>query len=185
MKTARVYTDFTSSDGYGAYLNGLKFFNRKNEELPVTDIVSVNSNKVTFKLNNVPGTIDIVSNYGGSYASTNIFRTEQGYSYSILPQTKNLFTITFESEIRDISFIQLKNTYTVTRGWHIEVDGKLVNEEGITPTLEVPFRFELPPGTIRCFLGTDGLYYFLRPDYDQIGSNPTPDPNAVPGNSVP
>ena len=185
MKTARVYTDFTSSDGYGAYLNGLKFFNRKNEELPVTDIVSVNSNKVTFKLNNVPGTIDIVSNYGGSYVSTNIFRTEQGYSYSILPQTKNLFTITFESEIRDISFIQLKNTYTVTRGWHIEVDGKLVNEEGITPTLEVPFRFELPPGTIRCFLGTDGLYYFLRPDYDQIGSNPTPDPNAVPGNSVP
>ena len=185
MKTARVYTDFTSDDGYGAYLNGLKFFNRKNEELPVTDIVSVNSNKVTFKLNNVPGTIDIVSNYGGSYVSTNIFRTEQGYSYSILPQTKNLFTITFESEIRDISFIQLKNTYTVTRGWHIEVDGKLVNEEGITPTLEVPFRFELPPGTIRCFLGTDGLYYFLRPDYDQIGSNPTPDPNAVPGNSVP
>ena len=185
MKTARVYTDFTSSDGYGAYLNGLKFFNKKNEELPVTDIVSVNSNKVTFKLNNVPGTIDIVSNYGGSYVSTNIFRTEQGYSYSILPQTKNLFTITFESEIRDISFIQLKNTYTVTRGWHIEVDGKLVNEEGITPTLEVPFRFELPPGTIRCFLGTDGLYYFLRPDYDQIGSNPTPDPNAVPGNSVP
>ena len=185
MKTARVYTDFTSGDGYGAYLNGLKFFNRKNEELPVTDIVSVNSNKVTFKLNNVPGTIDIVSNYGGSYVSTNIFRTEQGYSYSILPQTKNLFTITFESEIRDISFIQLKNTYTVTKGWHIEVDGKLVNEEGITPTLEVPFRFELPPGTIRCFLGTDGLYYFLRPDYDQIGSNPTPDPNAVPGNSVP
>ena len=185
MKTARVYTDFTSGDGYGAYLNGLKFFNRKNEELPVTDIVSVNSNKVTFKLNNVPGTIDIVSNYGGSYVSTNIFRTEQGYSYSILPQTKNLFTITFESEIRDISFIQLKNTYTVTRGWHIEVDGKLVNEEGITPTLEVPFRFELPPSTIRCFLGTDGLYYFLRPDYDQIGSNPTPDPNAVPGNSVP
>ena len=185
MKTARVYTDFTSGDGYGAYLNGLKFFNRKNEELPVTDIVSVNSNKVTFKLNNVPGTIDIVSNYGGSYVSTNIFRTEQGYTYSILPQTKNLFTITFESEIRDISFIQLKNTYTVTRGWHIEVDGKLVNEEGITPTLEVPFRFELPPGTIRCFLGTDGLYYFLRPDYDQIGSNPTPDPNAVPGNSVP
>ena len=53
MKTARIYTDFTSSDGYGAYLNGLKFFNRKNEELPVTDIVSVNSNKVTFKLNNV------------------------------------------------------------------------------------------------------------------------------------
>ena len=49
MKTARVYTDFTSGDGYGAYLNGLKFFNRKNEELPVTDIVSVNSNKVTFK----------------------------------------------------------------------------------------------------------------------------------------
>ena len=185
MKTARVYTDFTSGDGYGAYLNGLKFFNRKNEDLPVTDIVSVNSNKVTFKLNNVPGTIDIVSNYGGSYVSTNIFRTEQGYSYSILPQTKNLFTITFESEIRDISFIQLKNTYTVTRGWHIEVDGKLVNEEGITPTLEVPFRFELPPSTIRCFLGTDGLYYFLRPDYDQIGSNPTPDPNAVPGNSVP
>lgn len=185
MKTARVYTDFTSGDGYGAYLNGLKFFNKKNEELPVTDIVSVNSNKVTFKLNNVPGTIDIVSNYGGSYVSTNIFRTEQGYSYSILPQTKNLFTITFESEIRDISFIQLKNTYTVTRGWHIEVDGKLVNEEGITPTLEVPFRFELPPSTIRCFLGTDGLYYFLRPDYDQIGSNPTPDPNAVPGNSVP
>ena len=73
MKTARVYTDFTSSNGYGAYLNGLKFFNRKNEELPVTDIVSVNSNKVTFKLNNVPGTIDIVNNYGGSYVSTNIF----------------------------------------------------------------------------------------------------------------
>ena len=185
MKTARVYTDFTSGDGYGAYLNGLKFYNRKNEELPVTDIVSVNSNKVTFKLNNVPGTIDIVSNYGGSYVSTNIFRTEQGYSYSIVPQTKNLLTITFESERRDISDKQLKNTYTVTRGWHIEVDGKLVNEEGITPTLEVPFRFELPPGTIRCFLGTDGLYYFLRPDYDQIGSNPTPDPNAVPGNSVP
>ena len=102
MKTARVYTDFTSGNGYGAYLNGLKFFNRKNEELPVTDIVSVNSNKVTFKLNNVPGTIDIVNNYGGSYVSTNIFRTEQGYTYSILPQTKNLFTITFESDIRDI-----------------------------------------------------------------------------------
>ena len=185
MKTARVYTDFTSSDGYGAYLNGLKFFNKKNEELPVTDIVTVNGNKVTFKLNNIPGTIDIVNNYGGSYVANNIFRTEQGYSYSILPQTKNLFTITFESQTSDISFIQLKNTYTVTRGWHIEVDGKLVNEEGITPTLEVPFRFELPPGTIRCFLGTDGLYYFLRPDYDQIGSNPTPDPNAVPGNSVP
>lgn len=185
MKTARVYTDFTTSDGYGAYLNGLKFFNKKNEELPVTDIVAVNSNKVTFKLNNVPGTIDIVNNYGGSYVANNIFRTEQGYTYSILPRTKDLFTITFESEIRNIAYIQLKNTYTVTKGWHIEVDGKLINEEGITPTLEVPFRFELPPSTIRCFLGTDGLYYFLRPDYDQIDSNPTPDPNAVPGNSVP
>ena len=75
---------------------------------------------------------------------------------------------------------QLKNTYTVTRGWHIEVDGKLINEEGITPTLEVPFRFELPPGTIRCFLGTDGLYYFLRPDYNKtVTSTPSEAPTEA------
>lgn len=184
MRTIRVYTDNTASDGYGAYLNGLKFFNKDNEELPVTDIVSVNSNKVTFKLNNVPGTIDIVNNYGGSYASTNIFRTEQGYSYSILPQTKDLFTITFESDIRDITYIELKNTYTLTRGWHMEVDGQLINEEGITPTLEVPFRFDIPLTSVRCFVGIDGLYYFLRPDYNKVDITPPTDPNDVPDSNI-
>ena len=62
----------------------------------------------------------------------------------------------------------------------MEVDGKLINEEGITPTLEVPFRFDIPLTSVRCFIGIDGLYYFLRPDYDKADITPPTDPNDVP-----
>ena len=38
--------------------------------------------------------------------------------------------------------------------------------------------------TIRCFVGIDGLYYFLRPDYDKVDITPSTDPNDVPDANV-
>lgn len=168
MREIHVYTENRSSDGYGAYTNGLKFYTKTGEEIPVTDVVSVDTNTATFKLNNIPGRVVITSNYGGSYVSSNIFSTGTSYSNSILPQSTDLFRVTFESDVRNVASIELQNVYTTTNGWRVEVDGKLITPESINPTLNVPFKVELPSYDIRCFIGTDGLYYFLRPDPDDL-----------------
>lgn len=169
MKQIHVFTENRSTDGYGAYTNGLKFYSKTGEEIPVTDIVSVDSNNVTFKLNNIPGKVVINSNYGGgSYVSSNIFSTGLSYSNSILPTTTDLFNVTFESDVRNVASIELQNVYTTTNGWRVEVDGKLITPDPINPTLNVPFRVDLPSYDIRCFIGTDGLYYFLRPDPNDL-----------------
>ena len=164
MKQIHVYTESTSSDGYGAYFNGLKFFASNGEEIPVTDIVGVDTNNVTFKLKDIPGRVVLNNNYGGSYASTNIFSSGQSYADSVLPTTTDLFHITFESDVKNVAYMQLQNVYTVTNGWRVEVDNKLITPNPINPTLNVPFRIDLPSSDIRCFVGKDGLYYFLRPD---------------------
>lgn len=168
MREIHVYTENRSSDGYGAYTNGLKFYTKTGEEIPVTDVVSVDTNTATFKLNNIPGRVVITSNYGGSYVSSNIFSTGTSYSNSILPTTRDLFNVTFESDVRNVASIELQNVYTTTNGWRVEVDGKLITPDPINPTLNVPFKVELPSYDIRCFIGTDGLYYFLRPDPDAL-----------------
>ena len=181
MKTIRVYTDNMSGDGYGAYFNGLQFYNKKDELIPLTDMTLVSDTAVTFKLNGIPGKIEVIQPYPSSpYSPMPITSTADGSWESALTYTTELFTITFESEVRNVSYIKLQNVYTVTDGWHMEVDGKLINEEGITPTLNVPFRFDLPANTIRCFLGTDGLYYFLRPDYNKtVTSTPSEAPTEA------
>ena len=66
MKTIRVYTDNTASDGYGAHFNGLQFFNRNDELIPLTDMVLASSDTVTFKLNGIPGKIVFTQPYTSS-----------------------------------------------------------------------------------------------------------------------
>ena len=181
MKTIRVYTDNMSSDGYGAYFNGLQFYNKKDELIPLTDMTLVSDTAVTFKLNGIPGKIEVIQPYPSSpYSPMNITSTAEGYWESVLTYTKELFTITFESEVNNIRYVKLQNVYLVSNGWHMEVDGELLNKEGIMPTVNVPFRFDIPLTSVRCFIGIDGLYYFLRPDYDKADTTPSTDPNDVP-----
>ena len=168
MKEIHAYTEINNPHGYGAYMNGLKFFTKTGEEIPVTDVVSVDTNNVTFKLNGIPGRVVLNRNYGGSYISSNIFSSGHNYTDSVLPQTTDLFRVTFEREVRNVAYIQLQSVYSITNGWRVEVDGKLITPEPINPTLNVPFRVDLPSYDIRCFIGTDGLYYFLRPDPDAL-----------------
>ena len=181
MRTIRVYTDNNASDGYGAYFNGLQFFNRNDELIPLTDMVLASSDTVTFKLNGIPGKIVFIQPYPSStYSIMNITKTGKEVSDGVLTYTKELFTITFESEVDNIRYIKLQNVYLVSNGWHMEVDGELLNEEGIMPTVNVPFRFDIPLTSVRCFIGIDGLYYFLRPDYNKVDTTPPTDPNDIP-----
>lgn len=181
MRTIRVYTDNIASDGYGAHFNGLQFFNSKDELIPLTDMVLASSDTVTFKLNGIPGKIVFIQPYPSStYSIMNITKTGKEVSDGVLTYTKELFTITFESEVDNIRYVKLQNVYLVSNGWHMEVDGELLNEEGIMPTVNVPFRFDIPLTSVRCFVGIDGLYYFLRPDYDKVETTPPADPNDVP-----
>ena len=185
MKTIRVYTDNVASDGYGAHFNGLQFFNSKDELIPLTDMVLASSDTVTFKLNGIPGKIVFIQPYPSStYSIMNITKTGTEVSDGVLTYTKELFTITFESEVNNIRYVKLQNVYLVSNGWHMEVDGELLNEEGIIPTVNVPFRFDMPLTSVRCFVGIDGLYYFLRPDYNKADTTPSADPNDVPDANV-
>lgn len=185
MRTIRVYTDNIASDGYGAHFNGLQFFNRNDELIPLTDIVLASSDTVTFKLNGISGKIVFIQPYPSStYSIMNITKTGTEVSDGVLTYTKELFTITFESEVNNIRYVKLQNVYLVSNGWHMEVDGELLNEEGIIPTVNVPFRFNIPLTSVRCFIGIDGLYYFLRPDYNKVDTTPSTDPNDVPDTNV-
>ena len=185
MRTIRVYTDNTASDGYGAHFNGLQFFNSKDELIPLTDMVLASSDTVTFKLNGIPGKIVFIQPYPSStYSIMNITKTGKEVSDGVLTYTTELFTITFESEVNDIRYVKLQNVYLVSNGWHMEVDGELLNKEGIIPTVNVPFRFDIPLISVRCFIGIDGLYYFLRPDHDKVDTTPSTDPNDVPGENI-
>ena len=74
-KTIHVYSQKPASRYGGEFrVNNLAFYDRENNNIPITDIVTVNNNEATFKINGIPGRLNVPLPYGAPYYPENLFR---------------------------------------------------------------------------------------------------------------
>lgn len=170
MKKLHIYA-LNPDSGYGGEfrVNNLAFYKKNDTKLEVTDIVGISDNEATFKVNGVNGRIKVPISYGSGYAAKNIFNTEMSVYSSIMtynnngaPHENKGFWIYFDKDV-SFAYITLAYHYTNPRDFVVEVDDSPATEP-INAAQATIFNIELPSRIIRCFVGKDGLHYFLRPE---------------------
>ena len=168
MKKLHVY-QLNPNSGYGGEfrVNNLAFYKKDNTKLEVTDIVHVNSNEATFKLNGVNGRIHVPISYGGSYVAKNVFDTVMSVYNSIMSYNNNSashenkgFWIYLDKDV-PVAYITLAYHYTNPRDFVVEADDDAPTEP-VNASQATIFKLPIPAKIIRCFLGKNGHHYFLR-----------------------
>ena len=172
MRKLHIYA-LNPASGYGGEfrVNNLAFYKKDGKKLEVTDIVGVNDNEATFKVNGISGRIHVPISYGGGYAPKNIFNTTMSVYDSIMtynnngaPHENKGFWVYFDKDV-SFAYITLAWHYTSQpRDFVVEVDDspatEPVNASEATIFNIGIFEWNIP---IKCIRGTNGRYYFLRP----------------------
>ena len=170
MRKLHIYA-LNPASGYGGEfrVNNLAFYKKDGTKLEVTDIVGVNDNEATFKVNGVNGRINAPLAYGAYYYPSNIFSTEMSEYYSLMVQNNinaahenKGFWIYFDKDV-SFAYITLAWHYTSQpRDFVVEVDDSPATEP-VNASEATIFKLDLPVFKIRCIRGKNGRYYFLRP----------------------
>ena len=170
MRKLHIYA-LNPASGYGGEfrVNNLAFYKKDGTKLEVTDIVGVNDNEATFKVNGISGRIHVPISYGGGYAPKNIFNTTMSVYDSIMtynnngaPHENKGFWVYFDKDV-SFSYITLAWHYTSQpRDFVVEVDDSPATEP-VNASEATIFKLDLPVFKIRCIRGTNGRYYFLKP----------------------
>ena len=84
MRKLHIYT-LNPDSGYGGEfrVNNLAFYTNTDEKLEVTEIVHVNNNEATFKVNGVNGRIQVPIPYSGYYPKS-VFTTDISNPYTLM-----------------------------------------------------------------------------------------------------
>ena len=170
MKKLHIYALNPASSYGGEFrVNNLAFYKKDNTKLEVTDIVRVNNNEATFKVNGINGRIHMPRPYGSPYYPSNVFSTNNSESSTLMvqnntnaPDEEKGFYIYFDQDVR-FNYITLAYYYNNPRDFVLEADDEPVTEP-VNGTRGTVFKIPIPMTQIRCFVGNDGLYYFLRPE---------------------
>ena len=129
MKKLHVYS-LNPDSGYGGEfrVNNLAFYKKDNTKLEVTDIVHVNDNEATFKVNGISGRIHVPIIYGSGYVAKNIFDTAMSVYNSIMSYNNNSashenkgFWIYLDKDV-PVAYITLAYHYTNPRDFVGEPD---------------------------------------------------------------
>lgn len=169
MKKLHVYS-LNPNSGYGGEfrVNNLAFYKKDNTKLEVTDIVHVNNNEATFKVNGVNGRIRVPISYGSGYVAKNVFDTVMSVYNSIMSYNNNSashenkgFWIYLDKDV-SVAYITLAYHYTNPRDFVVEADDGTPTEP-VNASQATIFKLPIPAKTIRCFLGKNGHYYFRKP----------------------
>ena len=171
MKKLHVYALNPDSDYGGEFrVNNLAFYNKDGTKLEVTDIVHVNDNEVTFKVNGINGRINIPISWGSNngYVPEKIFDTAMSVYSSMMtynnngaPHENKGFWIYLDKDV-PVAYITLAYHYTNPRDFVVEADDGTPTEP-VNASQATIFNIDLPVFKIRCIRGTNGRYYFLRP----------------------
>ena len=169
MRKLHIYA-LNPAESYGGEfrVNNLAFYKKDGTKLEVTDIVGVNDNEATFKVNGVAGRINVPLTYGAYYYPSNIFRTEMSESYSLMVRSninaaheQKGFWVYFDEDVK-FSYFTLAYHYSSPRDFVVEVDDSPATEP-VNASEATIFKLDLPVFKIRCIRGKNGRYYFLRP----------------------
>ena len=171
MKKLHVYALKPYADYGGEFrVNNLAFYTWNDEKLEVTDIVHVNNNKATFKLNGVNARIEVPIPYSGYYPKS-VFTTDiyNPYTLMVMDNTNAAienkgFYIYFDQDVY-FEYITLAYHSSDPKDFVVQLDDEPVTEP-VNGTRGTVFKIPTPMTQIRCFVGNDGLYYFLRPEDD-------------------
>ena len=159
MKKLHVYS-LNPDSGYGGEfrVNNLAFYKKDNTKLEVTDIVHVNDNEATFKVNGISGRIHVPIIYGSGYVAKNIFDTVMSVYNSIMSYNNNSashenkgFWIYLDKDV-PVAYITLAYHYTNPRDFVVEADDGTPTEP-VNASQATIFKLPIPAKTIRCFLG--------------------------------
>ena len=169
MKKLHVYAlkPYTSYGGEFR-VNNLAFYTWNDEKLEVTDIVHVNNNEATFKLNGVNGRIQVPIPYDGYYPKS-VFTTDISNPYTLMVKDNTNaaienkgFYIHFDQDVF-FEYITLAYHSSDPKDFVVKLDDEPVTEP-VNGTRGTVFKINMPKSRFRCFVGNDGLYYFLRPE---------------------
>ena len=170
MKKLHVYA-LKPYDSYGGEfrVKNLAFYTSNDEKLAVTDITNVDENGATFKVNGINGRIHVPKPYGGSYYPSNVFNNDSSDYYTLMVQYNNDaatedkgFYIHFDQDVR-FDYITLSYHDNDPKDFVVQLDDEPVTEP-VNGTRGTVFKINMPKSRFRCFVGNDGLYYFLRPE---------------------
>ena len=172
MKKVHVYA-LKPYDSYGGEfrVNHLAFYARNDVKLGVTDVTYVSESEATFKVNGINGRIHIPRPYGYSYYSSHVFSTSNSYSDTLMvqnntnaPDEEKGFYIYFDQDVK-FEYITLAFFENDPKDFVVQLDDEPVTEP-VNGTRGTVFKIPTPMTQIRCFVGNDGIYYFLRPEDD-------------------
>ena len=172
MRKLHVYALNPASSYGGEFrVNNLAFYKKDGTKLEVTDIVGVNDNEATFKVNGINGRINIPISWGSNngYVPEKIFDTAMSVYNSIMSYNNNTapheqkgFWVYFDKDV-SFAYITLAWHYTSQpRDFVVEVNDSPATEP-VNASEATIFKLDLPVFKIRCIRGTNGRYYFLRP----------------------
>lgn len=169
MKKIHIYALNPASSYGGEFrVNNLAFYKKDGTKLEVTDIVGVNGNEATFKVNGVNGRIHVPLSYGGSYYPKNVFSTEMSEYYTLMVRNninaaheQKGFWIYFDENVK-FSYFTLAYHYSSPRDFVVEVDDDPATEP-VNASQATIFKLDTPLKVIKCIRGKNGRYYFLKP----------------------
>ena len=170
MKKLHVYA-LKPYESYGGEfrVNHLAFYTRNDVKLEVTDVTYVSASEATFKVNGVNGRIHIPRPYGYSYYSSHVFSTSNSYSYTLMvqnntnaPDEEKGFYIYFDQDVK-FEYITLAFYENDPKDFVVQLDDEPVTEP-VNADRGTVFKINMPKARFRCFVGKDGLHYFLRPE---------------------
>ena len=170
MRKLHIYA-LNPASGYGGEfrVNNLAFYKKDGTKLEVTDIVGVNDNEVTFKVNGINGRINIPISWGSNngYVPEKIFDTAMSVYSSMMtynnngaPHENKGFWIYLDKDV-PVAYITLAYHYTNPRDFVVEADDGTPTEP-VNASQATIFKLPVPAKVIRCFLGKNGHHYFLR-----------------------
>ena len=172
MKKLHVYA-LKPYESYGGEfrVNHLAFYARNDVKLEVTDVTYVSESEATFKVNGINGRLPIPSTYGYVEYSRHGFSTSNSYSDTLMvtnnptaPDEEKGFSIYSDQDVNS-EYITLAFFENDPKDFVVQLDDEPVTEP-VNGTRGTVFKIPTPMTQIRCFLGNDGLYYFLRPEDD-------------------
>lgn len=169
MRKLHIYT-LNPDSGYGGEfrVNNLAFYTNTDEKLEVTEIVHVNNNEATFKVNGVNGRIQVPIPYSGYYPKS-VFTTDISNPYTLMVMNNTNaaienkgFYIHFDQDVY-FEYITLAYHSSNPKDFVVQLDDEPVTEP-VNADRGTVFKINMPKSRFRCFVGKDGLHYFLRPE---------------------
>lgn len=181
-KNVHIYCLNPASSYGGEFrINNLVFYDKNDNKIPVTDVARVSAYDATFKVNGIAGRVHVASPYVSppNYDVVNVFKTEMSVYSTLMVQNNNSATLEnkgfwlyFDSNF-NFSYLTLAWHYTAQpKDFMIVVDGKEAKDVVNQPSKATLFKLYHPVIKIRCLLGKNKHYYFLRPKDKVIPSAP-------------